>query len=101
MNWIVRQEPGIVLTLMRNLWWYKNTAWLEDLGVAKSGVLLGLGDEYAAVDKIVEGIQEYNAQENIAEKEQISLKTYKGIPHGLFLVYRRMQLDMLDVLNRE
>jgi pimeloyl-ACP methyl ester carboxylesterase len=101
MNWIVRQEPGIVLTLMRNLWWYKNTAWLEDLGVAKSGVLLGLGDEYAAVDKIVEGIQEYNAQENITEKEQISLKTYKGIPHGLFLVYRRMQLDMLDVLSRE
>ena len=100
MQWIVREEPGIVLTLMRNFWWYKNTAWLEDLSPAKSGVLLGLADEYAAVAKIVAGIEEYNTDVAQVEEEKIWLKTYRGIPHGLFLVHRRMQQDMLEVLQR-
>ena len=39
---------------------YKNTAWLEDLSPINSTVLLGLADEYAAVHKIVNGIDEFN-----------------------------------------
>ena len=62
--------------------------------------MLGLDDEYAAVDKIVTGILEYNDQEEIVKDEEIWLKTYKRIPHGLFLVYRKMQMDMLEVLKR-
>jgi pimeloyl-ACP methyl ester carboxylesterase len=114
MQWLVREEAGIVLTLMRNFWWYKNTAWLEDLSPAKSVVLLGLADEYAAVDKIVGGIEEFNkgfgsagagAEEEEEEEEdegkRILLKTYKGVPHGLFLFHKRMQDDMLEALQRK
>jgi len=127
MQWLVREETGIVLTLMRNFWWYKNTAWLEDLSPIKSTVLLGLADEYAAVNKIVNGINEFNErlEESGGESgggesesgggesgdgggkgkemknQQIILKTYRGVPHGLFLFHKRMQEDMLEALQRK
>ena len=128
MQWLVREETGIVLTLMRNFWWYKNTAWLEDLSPINSTVLLGLADEYAAVHKIVNGIDEFNerllkcgggsgggsgsgsgsggssaggGKGKGVKHQKIILKTYRGVPHGLFLFHKRMQEDMLEALQRE
>jgi pimeloyl-ACP methyl ester carboxylesterase len=116
MQYLVREEPGIVLTLMRNFWWYKNTTWLDDLSSCKSGVLLGTADEYIAVDKIVGGIEEFNSDIRVGNKNRneqtksdyncweqgaIWLKTYRGVPHGIFLFHKRMQNDMLKILNRQ
>ena len=125
LRYFVRQEPGIVMTLMRNFWWYKNTTWLEDLvrlGPGRACVLLALNDEYCSIGNIITGVEEMNRDvleeaARAAEKGEatanggdatpaatemrhpVQLCQYPDTVHGQFLGHAEMQRQVLDTIS--
>jgi pimeloyl-ACP methyl ester carboxylesterase len=125
LRYFVRQEPGIVMTLMRNFWWYKNTTWLEDLvrlGPGCACVLLALNDEYCSINNIISGVEEMNrdvleeaarasekceakanggdaAQAPTEMRHTVQLCQYPDTVHGQFLGHAEMQRQVLDTIS--
>ena len=116
MRYAVRQEPGVVRTLMRNFWWYKNTTWVADLGNrfrGRSGLVVASEDEYAAVDLMIREVQQMNRrqrrrachgrEEEGAEEDlcdAVALKVFQGARHGEVMVRQKMQDAILEMLRR-
>ena len=105
LRYFVRQEPGIVMTLMRNFWWYKNTTWLEDLvkfGPGRVCVLLALKDEYCSIDNIISGVERMN-QDILESSEEkgyaVQLHQYPDTVHGQFLGHAKMQRQVLETIS--
>ena len=57
LNYVVRQEPGLVRTLMRNFWWHSNTLWKDQLAQFVSAIFLAMEDEYVPVSAIIRGFE--------------------------------------------